>query len=175
MKTSCRAVLLLAVLLPLFACAYGPVLRVEPAPGIEELHYDAILFGGRYSEDLESMAILVIRGAPYRILPYAPKFDYRVIKDLSAPQALEAATRFLSAINPNFTGTTINRILDPEGNPIGYEVRPLYQPFVYGLSDILETSYRVWSKGIVRAWIEVTPSVERQGGWGGNRLHERGR
>ncbi len=165
---------LLVSMFLLFACAAGPVLTVQSARGIEEQRYDVILFGGRYSEDLRSMAIFVIRGGPYRILPYAPKFDYKIVKDLSAPQALATATRFLAGINPNYIGTTKNLILGPDGRPIGYEIRPLYQPFVYGFSDVLETSYRVWGKGVVRAWIDVAPAVNRLEG-GGNRLFERGR
>lgn len=167
---------LLAASVMLSACAAaGPMLRVHPAQGIEngKMRYDLTLFGGRYEDDLRSMAILSIRSTPYRILPYAPKFDYRVIKNLDASRAVKTAVSFLRGINPNYTGITENLILSPGGRPIGYEIRPLYLTIAYGIPDILETAYQVWGKPVkskitVRAWVRVIPMVLRrqQGGEG---------
>lgn len=165
---------LLTALPMLSACAaVGPVLHVRPAQSVEngKTRYDLILFGGRYGDDLSSMAILEIRSVPYRISPYAPKFDFRILKNLDARQATGTAVRFLKNINPNYTGITKNLILSPGGRPIGYEIRPQYLTIVYGIPDVLETDYQVWGKPVkgrttVRAWIRVMPSVliRRQGG-----------
>ena len=158
-----------AALVMLYACAAGPRLRVRPAQTVEngKTRYNLILYGGRYEDDLSSMAIIEIRSTPYRISPYAPKFDFRVLKNLDARQAMGTAVRFLKSINPNYIGVTKNLILSPGGRPIGYEVRPLYLPIVYGIPDILETAYRVWGKPVkgritVRAWIRVMSSVKRR-------------
>lgn len=158
-----QAALLMAVLLLLLSCAAGPALMVRPAPAIENARYNVILYGGRFEGDLKSVAILEIRGGPYSIVPYAPKFDYGIVKDVDAAAALDISIRFLSGINPNYIGITKNQILGPGGRkrPVGYEIRPLYQPFVYGVSDVLVTSYRVWKDGVVRAWIDVIPGLER--------------
>ncbi len=170
MKVSAvRAFLVPAVLMVLVcalqSCATGTRLAVEPGGRIQKnLRYDLILYGGRYSEDLHTVAIMGIEGGPYKIVPYAPPFDYRVVKDVDAPEALNMAVRFFSATNPNFLWTRQSRILGPDGTVIGYEIRPLYQPFVYGISDILDTSYWLKGKGVVSAWIELNPAIKRNGG-----------
>ncbi len=186
-KTSySRAVLLAAALLAaawtIPGCAIGPRLRVESVSGQnalgqipKDLRYDLILYGGRYSEDLYTVAILSIEGTPYRIVPYAPAFDYKVLKNVSAPQAMETVVRFFRNTNPNFMGIGLRQVLGPDGKAIAYEIRPLYQPFVYGFSDVLETSYWVMGKGLVNVWIDVASGVRRDGGSGNREQFEHGR
>ncbi|MDA8089398.1 MAG: hypothetical protein M0Z61_04145 [Nitrospiraceae bacterium] len=170
-----RAALLCAVLIS--ACAMGPRLRTGPAGQIP-IHQrgDLVLYGGRYSEDLYTVAIFVLNESPYRIVPYAPKFDYRVIKDVGAPEAMDMAVRFFRATNPNFLGTTRQvRVLAPDGKIIGYEIRPLYQPFVYGFSDVLETNYWVKAKGVVNVLIEIPADLRPERRGGDNEPSESGR
>ncbi len=180
MKGSFPRACLLASVLPVLVCAacvMGPRLKVEPDARIRQnLRYDLILYGGRYSEDLYTVAIMGIEGGPYKIVPYAPSFDYRVVKDVGAAEAFKIAVRFFSGTNPNFAGTRQSRISGPDGETIGYEIRPLYQPFVYGMSDILDTSYWLKGKGVVSAWIELSPAINKSGGrQDGNRAFEPGR
>lgn len=50
--------------------------------------------------------------------------------------------KFLSA-HPDFWRSQLGKILNKEGNTIGYEVRPLYHPWTFGRADILDVYYRV--------------------------------
>ncbi len=77
-------------------------------------------------------------------MPYAPEFDYKIIKQVPAKEALARAYRFIS-VNPYFSRPQLARIIDSKtGSMLGYELRPLYQPFAYGYYDVLYIDY--WKK-----------------------------
>ena len=51
--------------------------------------------------------------------------------------------------------------MDRKGKTIGYELRPLYLPLDFGVSDVLDVAY--WLKeGKVKVVIRPLPSVEKQ-------------
>lgn len=121
--------------------------------------FTLILYGGRGPNDVEALAILDIEGDQYTFEPYAPEFDYKVKKGLSEKDALDNAYKFIS-YNPAFWRSQLSKIVDEKGNTIGYELRPLYMPFVYGISDVLEVYYSL-KDGKVKVYIRIIPSVER--------------
>lgn len=123
--------------------------------------YTLILYGNSYLNDIETVAILDKEGDRYTIEPYAPDFDYRVVKGVPAKRALEQAYRFLKSGNSAYYSAQLSRIVDEKGAVIGYELRPLYEPFVYGLADVLDTNY--WIKdNKVFARIKIKPFIERE-------------
>ena len=88
-----RAVLLLLLVLSPFllgSCSAGKYLRTELASP-EEITgtYVLILYGARYSNDIENVAVLVREGGPYRFEVYAPEFDYKVQSNVPYKDALE--------------------------------------------------------------------------------------
>ncbi len=123
--------------------------------------YSLILYGGRHGNDLETVAILNKEDAPYKIVPYAPEFDYRIIKDVPAKEALAKAYKFVS-FNPYFFRTQVTRIVDSSnGALLGYEIRPLYQPLAYGYYDVLYINY--WKKdGKVFVKMKLNYELERK-------------
>jgi hypothetical protein len=123
--------------------------------------YTLILYGGNYSDDLETIAILDREGDQYNFEPYTPDFDYRIKKGVPAEEALKEAEKFVSFHN-SFWRSQISRIIDNKGNTIGYEVRPLYQPFTFGVSDVLDVYYWLREGGRVKVLIRLTQSVERE-------------
>jgi hypothetical protein len=121
--------------------------------------FTLILYGARDINDIETVAILDLEGDQYTLEPYAPDFDYKVKKGLSEKEALDEAHKFISYHN-SFYRSQISRILDDKGNPIGYELRPLYMPPVFGRSDVLEVDY--WLRDSkVKVVIRILPSIER--------------
>jgi hypothetical protein len=54
----------------------------------------------------------------------------------------------------------MSKIIAPNGDILGYEVRPLYYPFTYGVEDVLETDYRRKGDKVVIT-IRLVPSVQR--------------
>ncbi len=121
--------------------------------------FTLILYGARDINDIEALAILDLEGDQYTLEPYAPDFDYKVKKGLSEKAALNEAYKFVSYHNA-FRRPQLSKIIDDKGNIIGYEVMPLYMPFVFGRSNVLEVDY--WLKGdTIKITIKITPSIER--------------
>ena len=156
---------IVVVLCSIFAmgCAAGfrENLKVELARADEvKGTYTLFLYGGRFQNDLETVAILDKEGDQYVFEPYAPEFDYQVIKGLSAKQALDTAYAFVSNKSPDFYRAQLSSIRDNLGAVIGYEVRPLYQPFTYGYSDVLDIVYWI-TDSKVHFRVKVIPPVRR--------------
>ncbi len=106
--------------------------------------YSLILYGGIFAKSVETVAILADEDSPYTIEPYAPDYDYKIIKHLPAKEALAHAYSFISR-NPDFSRAQTARIVDSTGKLIGYEIRPLYLTFTMGALDVLDIYY--WKKG----------------------------
>jgi hypothetical protein len=161
--------------LPSQPFAFERSLKTEEAsPSEIKGTFTLILYGGRYSDDLETIAILDLEEDQYNFEPYAPDFDYTVKKGVTAEKALAAAQKFVS-FHASFWRTQLSKILDEKGNIIGFEVRPLYRPFIYGVSDVLEVNYWPKRAGRVKVNIKLIPTVERlklpgggDGGGGGS-------
>ncbi len=122
--------------------------------------FTVILYHASSSDDLETIAVLDLEGDGYRIEPYAPDYDYTVKKGVPAEKALSAAEKFVS-FHPSFWRTELSKILDKSGNVIGFEVRPLYMPIIYGVSNVLEVDYFPAKDGLVKMKINLIPSVNR--------------
>lgn len=45
---------------------------------------------------------------------------------------------------------------------IGYEIRPLYKPFVYGMSDMIEVDYWLLKDGKVKVTIRFSATTEEE-------------
>lgn len=124
-------------------------------------NYTLILYGGNYLNDVHTIAFLDSEGDQYAFEPYAPEFEYRVLKGLSAKEALDKAQHFVSTIDNCFWRSQLSRVLDQNSKTIGYELRPFYRPLCYGLSDVLDVSY--WNKdGRIVIRIRLNPVVEKQ-------------
>jgi hypothetical protein len=131
--------------------------------------FSLILYGRRFADDVETIAILDLEGDGYTLDPFAPDFDFKIKKGLSAKEALEQAQKFVSFHNA-FWRSQLSRIIDNNGNTIGYEIRPLYLPFYFGVSDILDVYYWLKENGRVKVTIKLIPSVEKRRfpGWNGD-------
>lgn len=123
-------------------------------------NFTLILYGANHSDDLETIAILDKEGDEYEFEPYAPEFAYKTKKHLPAQEALAEAGKFVSW-HHSFQDFRLSKLLDKNGSVTGYEVRPLYYPFDFGLSDVLDVDYITkGSKIIVR--IRLSKSVEEK-------------
>jgi hypothetical protein len=156
--------LLAAFLITCSSCAIRPRLKVEGAAGADvKGSYSLILYGCTYFSDLRTMAILDREGDRYTVEPYAPDFDYRVIKDLPAREALEGAENFVGGCNPDFMRSQLNMILTKDGAVAGYEVMPLYHAYAYPGSAVLDTYYFLDKHKII-AVIKLKHRVEMMTG-----------
>lgn len=122
--------------------------------------FTVILYGASHKDDLETAAFLDREGDDFEFAPFVPAFDYRIRTGLSAEEALAMAHGFVN-FHPAFWKSRLSNILDPQGNSIGFEVKPLYLPFVYGMSDVLDILYWPKKDGTIKITIRLIPSIER--------------
>jgi len=162
-RTSQARVLLLSFLFSflLVSCGAGIYLRTEivPPDEITGSTYTLILYGARYSNDIENVALLVGEGGPYRFEVYAPDFDYRVTKNVPYSDALEEAEKLVRH-HYAFMQSQLSRIVGPSGDTIGYELRPLYRPVEFGSADVLDINYFL-EGGKVVARIRLKHDIEK--------------
>jgi len=118
-----------------------------------------ILYGANYADDLETIAILDKTGDRYEFEPFAPEFRYRIEKNIPASEALKEAEIFVSR-HTSFQSIRFSKIIDEKGIPVGYEVRPLYYPFTFGVSDVLDVDYRIKENKVV-VTIRLINSIEK--------------
>jgi hypothetical protein len=160
-----RLLVVCAVSVILASCAAGNYLRTEESSSIEmKKTYSLILYGGRFSDDRETLAILDKEGDKYEFIVYASQDDYRIKRKVPAKKALAMAEHF-ARFHHSFRRSLLSRILDQSGATIGYEVKPLYFPLDMGYSDLIDTYYRIEGKTVI-VKIRLSSAAE-------DRLYER--
>jgi hypothetical protein len=155
------SVMLVMASLTAFAGCALPEARIHTEPPDEKEisgTFTLILYGGNYLNDLETVAFLDREGDAFTFDIYAPDFDYRTIKGLSATEGLKRAEDFVSR-NTSFQRVRLSSIVEAKAGIIGYEVRPLYLPFTYGTDDLLDISYGEEGNKVV-VTIRLKPSIE---------------
>ena len=151
--------LILLASLVLVSCAGGKQLRTELSQdsGITG-SYTLILFGTRTAYELKTVAFLDKEGDGYELVPYAPEYNYKVIKNLPGTEALNKALDYVKWPR-DYKSSQVRKILDEQGSVIGYEVRPLYDPLAYGISNVLVVQYWVQEGGKVKVTITLHPTA----------------
>ena len=157
-----------------FAHFFAKPLKTNSADSAEvKGTFTVILYGGAHADDLETVALLDNEGDQFTLEPFAPDFDYVIRKGLSAEEALKAAEKFVT-FHSSFWRTQLIKIINPEGNTVGFELKPLYLPFIYGTSDVLDIYYWPKKGGKIKVTIKLKPSIETlkfhpggDGGFGG--------
>jgi len=150
---------LASLVLTLGSCAGGKQLRTKLAQDPELTgSYTLILFGTRNAYELKTIAFLDKEGDGYDLVPYAPEYNYKVIKNLPGTEALNKALDYVKWPR-DYRSTQVRKILDDQGTVIGYEVRPLYDPFAYGVSNVLVVQYWIQQDGKVKVTINLNPTA----------------
>ncbi|MFQ3573256.1 MAG: hypothetical protein SNJ53_01330 [Thermodesulfovibrionales bacterium] len=129
---------------------------------VEEIkgRFDVILYGGRHGNDLETIAYLDPLYDEYQIQIFAPDFDYRIVHSKDDKTAIDVAQKF-TGWHSSFMRFIYSKIITPDGKIVGYEVKPLYLPFVFGRSDVFDISYRLKDKKVIIT-IKLLHKIERQ-------------
>jgi hypothetical protein len=152
--------LFLLCALSYISCTPGIRLNTQAAQDAQVAGtYTVIFYGCNFLDDLETIAFLDKEDDRYTFEPFAPAFNYRVKKGIDAKDALAEATKFVSC-NSSFSHAQLSRIIAPDGDTLGYEIRPLYHSFTYGVDDVLSTDYRIKGDKVVIT-VGLVPSVER--------------
>ena len=155
------AMIILAVLTASFGCAaLGTGIHTETLKaGDNSGVFDLILYGGNYSNDLETAAFLDRQGDAYSFDINAPEFNYRTIKGLTFEEGLDKAREFVSN-NTSFHQSRLNSIINDKSQVIGYEVRPVYLPYTYGTDDVIDIWYAEKGNKVV-VTVRLKPFIEK--------------
>jgi hypothetical protein len=156
----------------LISCTPGIRLNTQGAQDSQVTGtYAVIFYGCNFLDDLETIAFLDKEGDRYTFESFAPAFRYRVEKGVDAKDAVAEAGRFVGC-NTSFSRSHLSRIIGPGGDTLGYEVRPLYHSFTYGVDDVLYADYRIRGDRVVIA-VRLAPSVEKMLEGSGSHRRER--
>jgi hypothetical protein len=120
--------------------------------------YSVIFYGCNFLNDLETIAFLDKEGDRYNFEPFAPDFKFKVKKMVAAEEALAHANDFVKC-NTSFYRSRLSKISAPNGDVVGYEIRPLYEPVRYGVDDVLYTNYKFEGEKVLLT-VRLVPSVE---------------
>jgi len=162
MMKNARSACLVAFLLSVpfcVSCTPGIRLNTQGYYSAVTGTYNVIFYGCNYLNDLQTIAFLDRADDRFTFEPFAPAFNYRVKKGVDANEALTEAYNFVNC-NTSFRSAQLSRIMAPNGETLGYEVRPLYSPITYGVEDVLDIDYRLKDDRVVIT-IRLVPSVER--------------
>lgn len=141
------------------ATAADPLRFDEVRPEDVQGTFSLILFDNAYGNGIQRLALLDREGDQVTIEPYAPVYEYRIVKNLSGPDALKKALHFVT-LPVDARSTRLVRISDSSGAVLGYELRPLFYSIAYGTDDVLEVSYR--RKGeFLYVHMRLTEKVEK--------------
>ncbi len=148
---------LIACALYFAACTSGRYLATEEiTTPVPDGQATLLLYGCRYPDDIENIAILDREGDAFAIDIYAP--SYKVLRGLPLAEAFKQAEQFVSC-SFFYEQRQIKRILGPGGQTVGFEVRPLYSPVRFGFPDVLLVNYALEGNRIT-AYVKLDPRVE---------------
>lgn len=121
--------------------------------------FDVIIYSNSFINDPETFILLDIADDKVKITPYAPSFQFKVMAKLTEKEALKLAQEILRN-SANVSFIKCSEIIDGE-NMFGYELKPIYFPWIYGIMEPLETAYKKEDDKIT-VFIKLNPVVERQ-------------
>jgi hypothetical protein len=173
MKNKIRLILTGIVLITILcgACAVTMYTLKTEEGGLTETSgtYTIIRYGANNLEDYATFAVIFPEQGRYSFAIYRPDFEYDVETGLTAQQAMESARAFVRW-HPEFSRAQTSKIIGPDGNVIGYEVKALYQRIVFGMEDVSYLTYVLKDNNVVRVYIRVDDVVKarQMGGAGGD-------
>jgi hypothetical protein len=145
----------------LVSCSAALHLATSAAvPGDITGTYRLYLYGCRFPDDIENMALMVNTAAPFRVNLFVPDTSYRVLENVAGPAALDEARKFISCSVHDTGRSVLRRIVDKNGNTIAFELKPLYSPMEMGTDEVLQTDYFL-RNDVLTVGIKLDPTVER--------------
>ena len=153
--------LIIAAVLTSACGMYASSLRTETAGVINQGKYTLIKYGGNYSDDFRTVAFIVPEQGRYVFEIFRPPFESKVVKGLSGGQAQSMAQEFVGG-NAYIRMVQLNGVIGPEGDVIGYEVRPIYRSVLFGKEDVLIIGYFVRAGNVIQVNIDVDDAVKQR-------------
>ena len=100
---------------------------------------------------------------------YNLKTAYQVYEGLPADKALKGAEKFLTC-NADYWKMRLSKIVDADGAIVGYELRTLYTPDTFGMTDVLDVHYRLRDSKVT-VHIKLDAEIEKEIDYSGRIPH----
>lgn len=126
--------------------------------------FDMILYGNGFINDPETFVILDNLADDIKILPYSSTHKYKIFHNVTEDEALKIIKDIM--INSSVSFLRFRAIKDSQ-NIAGFEIKPVYFPWIFGISEAIETLYKRNDK-LIHVFIRLNPRVEKQIYNGGN-------
>lgn len=142
----------------LFSCSTKGALlktRLETDTEVSKATYFVILYGRETNQDVETVAVLDPDNDEFQLVAPHSRNNQTIYKNAGAEEAYKIATDFLGGL---IISDRIEKrsILGPEGQVIGYELRPLFNESVR--CDCLSTTYWLQDNNKVEFYVNWTQS-----------------
>jgi len=121
--------------------------------------FTLVLYSGSWPQQIANVAFLDREDDRITFSPYAPDFNFKILKGIPAKEAIARAEAFVST-HSSFHRSQLACIRDEYDRVVGFEMRPLYYPTTYGTSDVLCIDYSLRDNKI-DIHIRINPEVER--------------
>ncbi|WP_353684487.1 hypothetical protein V4D30_01465 [Thermodesulfovibrio sp. 3907-1M] len=126
--------------------------------------FNLIIYSNSFINDPETFLVLDKVDDMVKIVPYASEFKYRTMENLTEKEALKIAEEILKSA---YVSSIKCSAISVGGNLAGYELKPIYFPWVFGILEPVETVYKKEGDSIF-IFIRLNPYVERQLYFGGD-------
>lgn len=127
--------------------------------------FNLIVYSNSFYNDPETFIILDRADDKMKILPYAPSFKYKIFPNLNEKEALKVIGDIFN--NPSLISFLKCMEIIDSGQTLGFDIKPVYFPWIFGITEPLETSYKKMGNTL-NVYIRLNPRVERQINNGGN-------
>ena len=120
--------------------------RVKPRVSVETM-FTLIYYVGVSRNDRRRAVILDIEDDDIEFIPTVRDFEYEILQNVTIPEAVYEAEIFFgneSVIYDYY----FREVRGSKGQPIGYELRPVYYEDFFGHIDPLDISYKVNRKRV---------------------------
>lgn len=127
-------------------------------------NFNLIIYGNAFINDPETFVILDRIEEKTLILPYSSSYKYRIYENINEKEVMQIIKDIFH--NPSISFIKYREIKNADSS-LGFEIKPVYYPWIFGISEPLETTYKK-DLDKVYIFIRLNPRVEKQLYNGGN-------
>ncbi|MCS7215099.1 MAG: hypothetical protein RMI30_03870 [Thermodesulfovibrio sp.] len=127
--------------------------------------FNLIIYSNSFINDPETFIVLDRVDDKNKIVPYASDFKYRLIEKVNEKEVIKITNDVLG--NSSFINSIKCSVIYDKEIIVGYELKPLYFPWIFGIIEPVETIYKK-EGDLVYIFIRLNPRVERQLNSGGD-------
>lgn len=139
-------------------CVYSEISLLDIDETKLKGKFNLIIYGNSFINDPETFIILDNQVDNITISPYASSFKYKILQNIDEKKSLQLIKDIFSSSSVSFIRykeiKDANRIL-------GFEIKPVYYPWIFGISEPIETTYKK-NDDRIDVFIRLNPRVEKQ-------------